>query len=52
VPQLKNVPYRIDTIGFQKPLKVDTGVFKILVTGHIAFLTSDQIGDTINLKEE
>ena len=42
----------MDTRGFQKPLKVDTGFFKILVVGQKAFLTSDQIGDTINLKEE
>ena len=42
----------MDRSGLQKPIRMDTRVFKILVAGHIAFLTSDQIGDTINLKEE
>ena len=42
----------MDTMGFQKPLEEDTRVFEILVVGHNAVLTSNQIGDTINLKEE
>ena len=42
----------MDTMGFQKPLEEDTRFFEILVVGHNAVLTSNQIGDTINLKEE
>ena len=42
----------MDTMSFQKPSIVDTRVFTILVSGHDAFLTSDQNGDRMNLKEE
>ena len=42
----------MDTSGFHKPFKVDTVVYKILISGHDAFLTSNQIGDRMNLKDE